>query len=70
MDSSFSRRDFLKAGGIAAATAAWGSSSADAAEPTLGLIFPPLNYPIPPDAKRLYRRVCASSATVSDCRAG
>jgi arylmalonate decarboxylase len=25
-----------------------------AADPALGLIFPPLNYPIPPDATRLY----------------
>src|SRR5437870_9774713 len=27
---------------------------AAAANPTLGLIFPPENYPIPPDAKLLY----------------
>ena len=27
---------------------------AAATEPTLGLIFPPLNYPIPPDAKALF----------------
>ena len=54
MQISLSRRDFLKVGGAAAATAALGSTAADAAEPTLGLIFPPLNYPIPPDAKRLY----------------
>ena len=49
-----SRRDFLKLGCAAgAATLALGRV-AQAAEPTLGLIFPPLNYPIPPDAKRLY----------------
>ena len=55
-----SRRDFLKIG-CAAAGVAWGIRSAEAsrygepaADPALGLIFPPLNYPIPPDAKRLY----------------
>jgi arylmalonate decarboxylase len=50
-----SRRDFLKTAGIASTYAAFGTvafGSAD--EPALGLIFPPLNYPIPPDAKRLY----------------
>src|SRR5215471_8840082 len=46
------RRDFLKS---TAALAALGKSTFRiAAEPTLGLIFPPLNYPIPPDAKLLY----------------
>jgi arylmalonate decarboxylase len=50
-----SRRDFLKLTGIAAATTAFGAGLAGAAgDPTLGLIFPPLNYPIPPDAKLLY----------------
>jgi len=59
---ALSRRDFLKAG--AAATACAGSvlpalaaprpGSGQVGEPALGLIFPPLNYPIPPDAKRLY----------------
>jgi arylmalonate decarboxylase len=50
-----SRREFLKTGSAAAAYAALGMPSPSlAAEPTLGLIFPPLNYPIPPDAKRLY----------------
>jgi arylmalonate decarboxylase len=48
-----SRRDFVKLGSVAAASAALGVPSF-AAEPTLGLIFPPLNYPIPPDAARLY----------------
>jgi arylmalonate decarboxylase len=52
---SRSRRDFLKAGGIATAYAAFGTHLSGAgAEPAVGLIFPPLNYPIPPDAKRLY----------------
>jgi len=50
-----SRRDFLKLGGIAAASTAMGTPLlAGAGDPALGLIFPPLNYPIPPDAKRLY----------------
>jgi arylmalonate decarboxylase len=52
---SGSRRDFLKVGSVAAAYAissvrAFGTPG----EPALGLIFPPLNYPIPDDAKRLY----------------
>jgi arylmalonate decarboxylase len=50
-----SRRDFLKIGGLATAYAALGTTAFGAAdEPALGLIFPPLNYPIPPDAKLLY----------------
>ncbi len=50
-----SRRDFLKIAGLATTyVAARGSLLAAADEPALGLIFPPLNYPIPPDAKRLY----------------
>src|SRR5687767_13227679 len=54
METSVSRRDFLKAGGVAAATAALGTTAIEATVPTLGLIFPPLTYPIPPDAMRLY----------------
>jgi len=55
MTTSQSRRQFLKVSGAAAACAAFGSAAASAAgEPTLGLIFPPLNWPIPPDAKLLY----------------
>jgi arylmalonate decarboxylase len=50
-----SRREFLKVAGIASACGAFGASAFGAAdEPALGLIFPPLNYPIPPDAKLLY----------------
>lgn len=48
-----SRREFLKIAAGAGAAAASGPF-AFAADPALGLIFPPLNYPIPPDAKRLY----------------
>ncbi len=55
-----SRREFLKKtglGGVAALAVASGWSEcplAAAATPTLGLVFPPENYPIPPDAKLLY----------------
>jgi arylmalonate decarboxylase len=45
-----SRREFLQIGGVAAASAALGH----AAEPTLGMIFPPANYPVPPEAHLLY----------------
>jgi arylmalonate decarboxylase len=49
-----SRREFLKLGGVAVAYGALAETVAAAEEPALGLIFPPLNYPIPPDAKLLY----------------
>lgn len=49
-----SRRAFLEIGGAAAVGAAIGVPAFAQSEPTLGLIFPPLNWPIPPDAKRLY----------------
>ena len=45
-----SRRQFLKIGSTGAACAAFGRS----AEPVLGMIFPPLNYPVPPEARLLY----------------
>src|SRR3954471_24722182 len=49
------RREFLKNGVIAAGVAMLPSGMLSAAsDPAVGLIFPPLNYPIPPDAKRLY----------------
>ena len=49
-----SRRDFLKTAGAAGIYGMGGFAFGAADEPALGLIFPPLNYPIPPDAKRLY----------------
>ena len=49
-----SRRDFLKAVGALGIYGMGGFAFGAADEPALGLIFPPLNYPIPPDAKRLY----------------
>ena len=49
------RRQFL---GVASGVAAYGTLAerllAAAGNPTLGLIFPPENYPIPPDAKMLF----------------
>ncbi len=50
-----SRRDVIKAGAAAvAASTAFEHQVFGATDPALGLIFPPLNYPLPPDAKRLY----------------
>jgi arylmalonate decarboxylase len=48
------RREFLKVTGAATAFAVLGQSVEGVTDPALGLIFPPLNWPIPPDAKRLY----------------
>jgi len=49
------RREFLRDFSLAGVCVGLGSSAfAGPPEPTLGLIFPPLNYPIPPDAKLLY----------------
>ena len=48
---STTRREFL--GALSAAAVMAGQTSA-AATPTLGLIFPPENYPIPPDARMLF----------------
>jgi arylmalonate decarboxylase len=51
-----SRRQFLKVASAGALYAAMGDSSrpAGAAEPTLGLIFPPANLPVPPEAHLMY----------------
>jgi len=45
-----SRRQFLRTAAAAACTAPLIS----AAEPVMGMIFPPANYPVPPEAKLLY----------------
>ena len=45
-----SRRQFLEIASAGAACAALGA----AAEPALGMIFPPVNYPVPPEARLLY----------------
>jgi arylmalonate decarboxylase len=51
-----SRRDFLKLASASAALAALGSelSATPGGEPTLGLIFPPANTPVPPEARLMY----------------
>ena len=51
-----SRRELIKIGLSAACAAAGGRAFAAGTDPAVGLIFPPLNYPIPPDARRLYPR--------------
>jgi arylmalonate decarboxylase len=50
---SFSRRDVLQTTCASAVLSAIGLPAV-AATPTAGLIFPPLDYPIPPDAKALF----------------
>jgi arylmalonate decarboxylase len=47
-----SRREFLKIASAGAACARLGLPATS--EPTLGLIFPPANYPVPPEAHRMY----------------
>jgi arylmalonate decarboxylase len=47
------RREFIELAAIATALSAVGLT-ARAAEPVAGLIFPPANYPLPPDVARLY----------------
>src|SRR5579863_740257 len=47
-----SRREFLKVASAGAACARLGVSAT--AEPTVGLIFPPANYPMPPEVHRMY----------------
>jgi arylmalonate decarboxylase len=46
-----SRRDFLKTTCALAAAPVFVKA---AAEPTLGMIFPPADYPVPPEAKLMY----------------
>jgi arylmalonate decarboxylase len=47
-----SRREFLKIASAGVACARLGVSAAS--EATLGMIFPPANYPVPPEAHRMY----------------
>jgi len=47
-----SRRDFLKIASAGAAAASFGAGATT--EPTLGVIFPPANYPIPPEFRKMY----------------
>lgn len=49
--SDKSRRTFLQTAAVSLA-----APLASAAEPVLGMIFPPANYPVPPEAKLLYPR--------------
>jgi arylmalonate decarboxylase len=49
-----SRRQFLQTTSIGAVAAAFGASPGRADVPTLGMIFPPANYPVPPEATLLY----------------
>jgi arylmalonate decarboxylase len=48
------RRNFLKVGFAGAAYVTLGASRAESADPVLGMIFPPANYPVPPEATFLY----------------
>ncbi len=47
-----SRRDFLKIASAGAVVTRYGMAAGNT--PTLGMIFPPANYPVPPEAKRMY----------------
>jgi len=49
-----SRRRFLKIATAGAAFATFGDSVTAGEEPLLGLIFPPANTPVPPEAKLMY----------------
>jgi arylmalonate decarboxylase len=53
---SRSRREFLRTSIAGAALATFGKApTLDAAEqPIIGMMFPPANYQVPPDARRLY----------------
>jgi arylmalonate decarboxylase len=49
-----SRRQFVQTAAVTAAGALAAPLVSSAAEPVLGMIFPPANYPVPPEAKMLY----------------
>jgi arylmalonate decarboxylase len=48
------RREFIETSMTTGALAVFAGPTVAQTEPTIGLIFPPLDYPIPPDAKRLF----------------
>lgn len=48
------RREFLKIVAASAASVAMGERAHAGGEPTLGLIFPPANTPVPPEAALMY----------------
>ncbi|HKV04877.1 MAG TPA: hypothetical protein VJO53_07200 [Candidatus Acidoferrales bacterium] len=49
-----SRRQFLKIASVGTAYATLGSGAEGAGDPVLGLIFPPANTPVPPEAQLMY----------------
>ena len=49
-----SRREFLRVAAAGTASAAFGWSASAASDPVLGMIFPPANYPVPPEAHLMY----------------
>jgi len=51
---SSSRRQFLQVTSASVTGAAFGMALHAAEVPTLGMIFPPANYPVPPEATLLY----------------
>jgi arylmalonate decarboxylase len=48
------RRELIKVGAASSLLSALGLPALGKGVPVAGLIFPPANYPIPPDAKRLF----------------
>jgi len=49
-----SRRKFLHSAAAGALAVPLASAADPVAEPVMGMIFPPANYPVPPEAKLLY----------------
>ena len=49
-----SRRKFLHSAAAGALAVPLASAADTAGEPVMGMIFPPANYPVPPEAKLLY----------------
>jgi len=52
--AAHSRRQFLKAATLGGMSVAMALSTTAASDPILGLIFPPANTPVPPEAHRMY----------------